>query len=373
MAQSDRTVDNATFPAVRADINDKLDAIFSQHSGPSAPPNPIIYQPWIDTSTSPATWKVFNGAGQWVVIGTINTTTLTFTPGGVTAIANGGTGQTTASNAINALLPSQSGNANKYLTTNGTIASWAAAFASQVFEYTADNTWTKPSQGNFALVTIWGGGGSGGRQARAAGGGGGACVQRLYRLSELPASVAVTIGLGGAGRSTDGDGSPGGTTTFGSLLSAYGGAGGDSTGAVSGLFGSGGGGSLSAGSMPAGAAGVGGTGHGPSLVGGSGYSGSTPDLAARSADFGGAGSGGVASGGSPGTAGGNAYWGGGGGGGRSGNNIGTGGISLYGGNGSDGAITGANSNAGGFPGGGSGGSDATTGAGGNGLCLIYVW
>lgn len=41
-------------------------------------------------------------------------------------IANGGTGATTATGAINALLPSQSGNANKVLGTNGTNVSWVA-------------------------------------------------------------------------------------------------------------------------------------------------------------------------------------------------------------------------------------------------------
>jgi hypothetical protein len=44
---------------------------------------------------------------------------------GTLPIANGGTGQTTATAAINALLPSQSGNSGKYLTTDGTDTSWA--------------------------------------------------------------------------------------------------------------------------------------------------------------------------------------------------------------------------------------------------------
>lgn len=44
---------------------------------------------------------------------------------GTVAIANGGTGQTTAANAINALVPTQTGNSGKYLTTNGTVVSWA--------------------------------------------------------------------------------------------------------------------------------------------------------------------------------------------------------------------------------------------------------
>lgn len=44
---------------------------------------------------------------------------------GVVAITNGGTGQTTASGAINALVPTQTGNSGKFLTTNGTVVSWA--------------------------------------------------------------------------------------------------------------------------------------------------------------------------------------------------------------------------------------------------------
>jgi hypothetical protein len=44
---------------------------------------------------------------------------------GTIDIANGGTGQTTANAAFNALAPSQTGNTGKYLTTNGTDTSWA--------------------------------------------------------------------------------------------------------------------------------------------------------------------------------------------------------------------------------------------------------
>jgi len=56
---------------------------------------------------------------------------------GTVAIANGGTGQTTANTALNALLPSQGSNANKYLQTDGTNASWDAISLS-----TADITGT---------------------------------------------------------------------------------------------------------------------------------------------------------------------------------------------------------------------------------------
>jgi hypothetical protein len=53
------------------------------------------------------------------------TTAGVITLGGTLSVGSGGTGQTTATAAINALLPSQTSNSGKYLTTNGTTASWA--------------------------------------------------------------------------------------------------------------------------------------------------------------------------------------------------------------------------------------------------------
>jgi hypothetical protein len=50
-----------------------------------------------------------------------------FSTNGTLPIANGGTGQTTASDAINALVPAQTGNSGKYLSTNGSSVSWEAA------------------------------------------------------------------------------------------------------------------------------------------------------------------------------------------------------------------------------------------------------
>lgn len=54
-----------------------------------------------------------------------NTTGTASNVTGTVAVANGGTGQTTANAAFNALAPTQSGNSGKYLTTDGSNTSWA--------------------------------------------------------------------------------------------------------------------------------------------------------------------------------------------------------------------------------------------------------
>jgi len=48
---------------------------------------------------------------------------------GTLSIANGGTGQTSANDALNALLPAQSGNTNRVLYTDGINASWSTSLA----------------------------------------------------------------------------------------------------------------------------------------------------------------------------------------------------------------------------------------------------
>jgi hypothetical protein len=59
-----------------------------------------------------------------------NTTGTASNVTGTVAIANGGTGQTSANAAFNALAPSQTSNSGKYLTTDGTNTSWATPSAS---------------------------------------------------------------------------------------------------------------------------------------------------------------------------------------------------------------------------------------------------
>ena len=73
MSQADQDVGNATFPSVRADINDNIKALFSQSSGNSAPAVTVAFQPWIDTSVSPPIWKIRNGSdSDWITIGILN-------------------------------------------------------------------------------------------------------------------------------------------------------------------------------------------------------------------------------------------------------------------------------------------------------------
>jgi len=59
--------------------------------------------------------------------------------GEVIPIDKGGTGATTASAAINALLPDQTGHSTDVLTTNGTIASWEPIPSQPVSTSTSSN------------------------------------------------------------------------------------------------------------------------------------------------------------------------------------------------------------------------------------------
>jgi hypothetical protein len=64
-----------------------------------------------------------NGSNSaWITIGVLDPAG--FQVGGITPIANGGTGAITAALALAALLPSQTGNAGKALVTDATTATW---------------------------------------------------------------------------------------------------------------------------------------------------------------------------------------------------------------------------------------------------------
>lgn len=107
-----------------------------------APPNPKTYIIWNNSgyaatvynstiigNTTAAGAGVTLANGDRLVVFSDGTNFYEVTSKNVTgtvAIANGGTGQTTANAAFNALAPSQTGNNGKYLRTNGTTTDWDA-------------------------------------------------------------------------------------------------------------------------------------------------------------------------------------------------------------------------------------------------------
>jgi hypothetical protein len=252
MAQSDQVVQNATFPSVRADINDNLAALYSQSSGNSAPTVTVAFQPWVDTSVNPPLWKVRNSSNTaWITIGVLNPAG--FNAGGITPIANGGTGTTTAALALAALLPSQGGNAGKALVTSGSLASWGVVASGASLQAFSSNSTYTPTAGKttFLVILTGGGGGSGGTPSAGstagAGGAAGTAI-RLLNTTELGSSATITIGGGGGGGAPgapSGNGAAGGSSSFvpagsGGTFTATGGGGGG--GSASGSQSGGGGG-----------------------------------------------------------------------------------------------------------------------------------
>lgn len=143
----------------------------------------------------------------------------------------------------------------EYATGDWRMTNWSPAsgvplvnLGTDVQTFTSSGTWTKPSgYPSTAQVRIqaWGGGGGGGGGGTplgtytSGGGGGGGYAECYKSLSDLGATETVTIGAGGAAGGLVGNGGAGGNTTFGSVLTAYGGTGGiGNTGANGGNGGS---------------------------------------------------------------------------------------------------------------------------------------
>jgi hypothetical protein len=317
MAQADQSIQNATFPTVRADINNNLAALFSDSSGNTAPTVTVAFQDWIDTSGADAVWKKRNAANNaWITVGTIDGNDIAF----------------------EGTLPSQSGQSGNYLTTNGTDASWGAIPpGSSGTIFTSSGTWTKPTTGTLVYVEIWSGGGGGARADSSGGGGGGGFMTIILPFSLFSATETVTIGAGGAGRTTalgNGSGVSGGTSSL-------------TVGSTTTL------------SVTGGSAGV--------VNPGSGANGGAGTISAVINNTGGNGG--------TGSDGGSVTWAGGGGGGRNSATIRAGGTSIFGGAG--GAGGGTLGLAGGdgviLAGGGGAAREANAGSGARGEIRIYVW
>jgi len=224
MAQADQTVQNATFPTVRADINNNLAALFSANSGSTAPSVTVAFQDWIDTSGTDPLWKKRNAANNaWITLGTISAGTIAF----------------------EGTLPSQTGNAGEYLKTDGTDATWepivSGINAADVF--VSSGNWTCPAGVQKVLVTVIGGGGGGQGNRRqstlsTAGNNGGAGGYGAGILAVTPGTTyTVTVGAGGVGTAGDSNSvadtaTAGGTSTFETIEATGGDGGGGAAGAV---------------------------------------------------------------------------------------------------------------------------------------------
>lgn len=92
-------------------------------------------------------------SGNLTLGGTLSNVSLSTQVTGTLPIANGGTGQTTANAAFNALAPSQTSNSGKYLTTDGTNTSWATVSAGSTISLSNDTATSTNLYPLFAAAT----------------------------------------------------------------------------------------------------------------------------------------------------------------------------------------------------------------------------
>lgn len=121
-------------------------------------------------------------------------------------------------------IPGMAGQSGKFLTTDGSAPAWGVPVEAGYLEFTASNaSWTKPTCKWMAVHCV-GAGGGGGRGATICPGAGGSGWFLIFRAEDLPSTIAIVVGAGGA-KNNSGDGANGGNSSFNGIV-ASGGAGG---------------------------------------------------------------------------------------------------------------------------------------------------
>ena len=185
--------------------------------------------PLVNHAASPAANRVFlttdGSTGSWGQVA------LASQISGALPIANGGTANTTANAALNALLPAQAGKTGYQLRSNGTNSGWSAGF--QLF--TANGLFYIPAGVTTVQVSLVGGGGGGGGGGDNGGGGGGGSGAHAIkvRIPVTPAGInTVVVGAAGSAGGVNANGGDGGLSSYGGdsgmKIKAHGGSGGKS-------------------------------------------------------------------------------------------------------------------------------------------------
>jgi hypothetical protein len=122
------------FAAAANDIN----ALIQINAGTTAPATPLLGQQWLNTTSTPYVWNVFDGA-VWDTIGSLNASTNTFQAGSVpwsgvtgTPTTLSGYGITNGVSSVGVTMPSAFSCTGSPVTSSGTVA---CAFAAQSQAY----------------------------------------------------------------------------------------------------------------------------------------------------------------------------------------------------------------------------------------------
>lgn len=164
-------------------LTDQAANLNSSNSGTARPSYAIAGTAWVDTTTNPWNWYMFDGTDD-IFIGTLNTSTNVFTPSAAASIAasavsfvNTGTGlsatnvQTALAQiaAVQATLGSAAFQNSSFFATaaqgakaDTALQPGAAGLVISQQIFTSSGTWTRPANLLYAVVEVVGGGGGAG-------------------------------------------------------------------------------------------------------------------------------------------------------------------------------------------------------------------